>query len=58
VAGELEEAEDADDGEELEDVGVLEVRGHLSKHQVNVETRNLLLHKKKRNYAIKTRKRY
>ena len=38
VAGQLEQPEDADDGEELEDVGILQVGGHLSKHQVYVET--------------------
>ncbi len=38
VAGQLEEPEDADDGKEFENVGVLQVGGQLSKHQVNVET--------------------
>lgn len=33
----LEQAHDADDGEELEDVGVLQVRGELLQHQVDVE---------------------
>ncbi len=38
VAGQLEQPQDPDDGEELQDVRVLQVGGHLSKHQVNVET--------------------
>ncbi len=37
VSGELEKPEDANDWEELEDVGVLEVRGQLLQDQVNVE---------------------
>ena len=37
VSGELEKPEDANDREELEDVGVLEVRGQLLQDQVDVE---------------------
>ena len=37
MSGELEKPEDANDWEELEDVGVLEVRGQLLQDQVNVE---------------------
>ena len=37
MSGELEKPEDANDGEELEDVGVLEVRGQLLQDQVDVE---------------------
>jgi len=37
VSGELKKPEDANDWEELEDVGVLKVRGQLLQDQVNVE---------------------
>lgn len=37
VTSQFEEPEDANDGEKLEHVGVLQVRGHLLQDQVNVE---------------------
>ena len=37
VARQLEETQDADDGEELEDVGVLQVRGELLQGQIDEE---------------------
>ncbi len=37
MSGELKKPEDANDWEELEDVGVLKVRGQLLQDQVNVE---------------------
>lgn len=37
VASQLEQSHDADDGEELEDVGVLQVRGELLQRQVDEE---------------------
>ncbi len=37
VTGQLEQPEDTDDGEELEDVGVLQMRGHLLEDEVDVE---------------------
>ncbi len=37
VSGQLEQPQDPDDGKELEDIGLLELRGHLLKHQVDVE---------------------
>ena len=38
MSSELEESEDADDGKELEDVGVLDVGNMLLQEQIRVET--------------------
>lgn len=37
VSRQLEQPKDANDGEELEDVGVLQMRGHLLKYQIDKE---------------------
>lgn len=37
MSGQLEEPQDSDNGEELKNVGVFEVRGQLLEDQINVE---------------------
>ena len=38
MSGQLEQAQDSDDGEELQNISILQVRGKIGKAQVNVET--------------------
>lgn len=39
MACQLEQSHDANDGEELENVGVLQVRGEFLEHQIDVEAK-------------------
>ena len=40
MAGQLEQSEDANDGEKLQDVRIFQVGGLVSQQQVNVETQS------------------